>query len=81
MAENIKTKNTPFYKETIGIIKKVNIQQKLEGEVERLLNSGAIDMEEGCHRGILIGIALQNIAANYVRGEERHFDYKNIKKI
>ena len=77
----MKTKDTPFYKETMGIIKKVNIQQKLEDEVERILNSGAIDMEEGCHRGILIGIALQNIAANYVRGEERHFDYKNIKKI
>ena len=77
----MKTKDTHFYKETMGIIKKVNIQQKLEDEVERILNSGAIDMEEGCHRGILIGIALQNIAANYVRGEERHFDYKNIKKI
>ena len=77
----MKTKDTPFYKETMGIIKKVNIQQKLEDEVERILNSGAIDMEEGCHRGILIGVALQNIASNYVRGEERHFDYKNIKKI
>ena len=81
MAQNIKTKDTAFYKETMDIVRNKNIQQKFEDEVERILNSGAIDMEEGCHRGILIGIALQNIAANYVRGEERHFDYKNIKKI
>ena len=77
----MKTKDTPFYKETMAIIKKANIQQKLEDEVERILNSSAIDMDEGCHRGILIGIALQNIAANYVRGEEKSWTYKNLKKI
>ena len=74
-------KDSDFYKETIQLAKKRTIQQDFEAEVARLLNSGAIDMERGCHRGILFGIALQNIAANYVRGEDRHPDYRNIKKI
>lgn len=81
MAENVKASDTSFYKETMKFAQLTNAQQKFEDEVRRLLDSGAIDMNEGCHRGILFGIALQNVAANYVRGEDRHFDYKNLKKI
>lgn len=77
----MKNRDTQFYRETMEIVKKANIQQKFEDEVERILISGAIDMDAGCHRGILFGVALQNVAGNYVRGEEKSWIYKNLRKI
>lgn len=47
-------------------------------EVVRLLNSGAVDSEYHS-RGLLFGVAIENIADGYLRGERRSKNYKNLK--
>lgn len=47
-------------------------------EVNRLLDSGAIDPDT-VSRGLLFGTALENVADNYLRGERKTREYRNLK--
>lgn len=55
------------------------IASKFIEEVKRLLNSDAIDKEHH-NRGLLFGIALENLADDYLRGERKTKEYKNLKR-
>ncbi|KJR97963.1 MAG: hypothetical protein VR68_11690 [Peptococcaceae bacterium BRH_c4a] len=69
-----------MYKETLKISQKraEEIAQKFTEEVKHLLNSGAIDREIH-NRGLLFGVALENIADGFLRGERKTGEYKNLK--
>jgi hypothetical protein len=69
-----------YQKETVSIakVRAKQIQKQFLEEVERLLSSGAIDKEKH-NRGLLYGVALENIADNFLRGERKNKDYKNLK--
>jgi hypothetical protein len=47
-------------------------------EVNRLLNSGTVDSESH-NRALLFGVAIENIADNFLRGERKSKEYKNLK--
>jgi hypothetical protein len=55
-----------------------SLKEKFMEEVKHLLNSGAINSENHS-RGILFGVALENIADGYLRGERKGKEYKNLK--
>ena len=70
-----------FYHETFEMIKnrKEQIGDAFEKECIRLLNSGAIDRESH-NRGLLFGTALENISDNWLRGERKTKEYRNLKR-
>ena len=59
--------------------RKGEIAEQFEDEVKRLLQSGGIDPDDHS-RGMLFGVALENIADNYLRGDRQKKDYKNLKR-
>lgn len=66
--------------ETIEIaIKRADeLHTKFINEVKRLLNTGAIDSESH-NRGLLFGVALENLADGFLRGDRKLKEYKNLK--
>lgn len=54
------------------------IKKRFVNEVIRLLNSGAIDSEDH-NRGLLFGVALENLADEFLRRERKGKEYKNLK--
>ena len=69
-----------YAQETIDIANATDWQAKIIYELKRLLSSGAVD-QEFHSRGMLYGVALENVADNYVRGERKSRDYRNLKRI
>lgn len=69
-----------YYEETLEMIqeRKQELAEAFEKECIKLLNSGALD-KESHNRGMLFGVAIENIADNYLRGEKKKSDYKNLK--
>lgn len=67
--------------ETIMIAKKAAplIATKFIEEVQRLLASKGVDPDDH-HRGMLFGVALENVADAYIRDMRKTGDYKNIKR-
>ena len=65
--------------ETIQLAREASIQETFIVEVDRLLNSGAVDREKHS-RGLLFGVALENIADRYLRGERKTRAYRNLIK-
>ena len=72
--------NKTYYEETLEMIqeRKQELAEAFEAECNRLLNSGALD-KESHSRGLLFGVAVENISDNYLRGERKNKDYKNLK--
>lgn len=68
-----------FADETLRIAREFDINVRFVEEVQRLLRSGAVDREDH-HRGMLFGVAVENVADNWLRGERTKADYKNLKK-
>ena len=68
-----------FKQGTIKLTRKARVQEKFEAEVLRLLNSGAIDPNDH-NRGLLFGAAIENIADNWLRGNRKNSDYRNLKR-
>ena len=68
-----------FKQGTIELAKKVDVQGKFEAEVLRLLNSGAIDPNDH-NRGLLFGVAVENMADDWLRGNRKNSDYRNLKR-
>ena len=54
------------------------IAEKFLQEVEHLLDSGAVDSENHS-RGLLFGVAVENIADGFLRSERGSKEYKNLK--
>lgn len=69
-----------FKEETIKLAEKrgQEIAQQFIKEVKHLLNSGAVDSEYH-NRGLLFGVALENIADGFLRGERKTKEYKNLR--
>lgn len=64
---------------TIEIARSKDWESIISDEVVRLLNSGAVD-QSSHNRAMVIGVALENIADNYLRGDRKTKDYRNLKK-
>jgi len=66
--------------ETIEIAKKRSseLQRAFIVEVERLIASGGVDTESHS-RGLLFGVALENLADGFLRGEKKSKAYKNLR--
>ena len=72
---------TMTYKEATLALAKTRaeeIAQKFIQEVNHLLNSGAVDSEYHS-RGLLYGVAIENIADGFLSGERKNREYKNLK--
>jgi hypothetical protein len=54
------------------------LRDKVIAEVERLLKSGAVDPDSH-NRGLLFGVAVENVADLWLRGERKLKDYRNLK--
>jgi hypothetical protein len=69
-----------FKEETFRIAEERSkeIAEKFIEEVNHLLNSGAVDSESH-NRGLLFGVAVENIAEGFLRGERKSKEYKNLK--
>jgi hypothetical protein len=69
------------YKEetiVIAIDQAEHIKNDFIAEVERLLKYGAIDPEFHS-RGILFGVAIENIADGWISSQRKSKEYKNLK--
>jgi hypothetical protein len=55
------------------------IKDQFLAEVKRLLDSGAIDPDNHS-RGLLFGVALENLADDFIRGERISREYKNLRR-
>jgi hypothetical protein len=62
----------------IAITRGEELQTKFVEEVRRLLKSGAVDGESHS-RGLLYGVALENLADDFLRSERKNEEYKNLK--
>ena len=71
-------KKSTYSKETMSIARTIKIRQAFLEEVDRLLKSGAIDFENHS-RGLLFGVALENLSDNWLNGERKTKEYKNLK--
>jgi len=71
-----------YSEETMEIAKKraEQIQEQFLAEVGRLLRSDAIDPENHS-RGLMFGVALENIADGFLRGERWSGAYKNLIRV
>lgn len=76
-----KAEDSKFFKETMEILEDKDFDMAVREEVERILKSGTIDMNIGCARNILFGVALENLSDKYLRGERKYRFYNSIKKI
>lgn len=76
-----KAEDSKFFKETMKLLEGRDFNMAMKEEVERILKSGAIDMNIGCTRNILFGVALENLSDNYLRGERKYRFYNDTKKI
>lgn len=66
--------------ETLRLAKERSLQiaEAFVKEVQRLLDSGAVDAAHHS-RGLLFGVALENIADGFLAGERSSKEYKNLK--
>ena len=69
-----------YAQETINIANSTDWRAKIAYEVYRLVISGAVD-QEFHDRGTIYAVALENVAKNYLRGEKKSRDYRNLKRI
>ena len=72
---------TEYERETLTLAQKqsISLADKFMHEVQRLLDSGAVDRDDH-HRGLLFGVALENVADGWLRGERCSSTYKNLKR-
>ena len=68
-----------FKDETIEKAITKDVNSDFVNEVKRILNSGCVDPESH-NRGLIYGIALENLADEDLSGEKSKKEYKNIKR-
>ena len=73
-------RKTAFSRESSKIARErtATIRQQILTEFERLLYSGAVDLDNHS-RGVLLGVAVENIADRWLSGERKTATYKNLK--
>jgi len=54
------------------------LREQVIAEIKRLLQSGAVNLESH-NRGILFGVAVENIADLWLSGERKSKEYRNLK--
>ena len=71
---------TSYSAETLLIAeeRKRSIAAEVLVEVDRLLRSGGIDTDNHS-RGLVLGVAVENIADKWLRGERKSAAYRNLK--
>ena len=76
-----KPKHTAFSRETRKIARERtrDLRAKVLEEVDRLLRSGAVNPDDHS-RGLLLGVAVENIAERWLSGERKKADYRNLKR-
>ena len=57
----------------------MEVADKFAREVKRLLASGLVDPKSH-NRGMLFGVALENMADNFLRGDRNTREYRNMKR-
>jgi hypothetical protein len=62
----------------IAIKRADDLHTQFVDEVKRLLNSGAVDVDSHS-RGLLFGVALENLADGFLRVDRKSKEYKNLK--
>lgn len=67
-----------YAQETIEISRSKDWSTIIDEEVNRILKSGLVD-QSSHSRAMLIGVALENIADNYLRGDRKSKEYRNIR--
>ena len=60
--------------------KGTEVANKFAREVKRLLASGLVDSKSH-NRGMLFGVALENMADDFLRGDRNTREYKNMKRV
>ena len=55
-----------------------SLQAEVLVEVDRLLHSGALNLDNHS-RGLVIGVAVENIADRWLQGERKTKEYRNLK--
>ena len=68
-----------FAQKTLEIAREKDWEAAISDEVERLLKSGGLDPSNH-HRAMVIGVALENLADGYIRGERATKAYKNMTR-
>ena len=68
-----------FAQKTVEIAIETDWESKIVEEIKRLLSSGAVDPESH-NRAMVYGVALENIVDNYLRGDRKSRDYRNLKR-
>lgn len=68
-----------FAQKTVEIAIETDWESKIVEEIKHLLSSGAVDPESH-NREMVYGVALENIADNYLRGDRKTRAYRNLKR-
>lgn len=70
-----------FTQETLEMARKraADLESKFVEEVQRLLRSGAVDPDDH-NRAALFGVALENIADDYLRTNRQSATYRALKR-
>jgi len=73
-------KYSKFSRDTrdIARVRVSHLRQDVLAEVDRLLRCGAVDPDNH-NRGLLLGVAVENIADRWLQGEHKKADYRNLK--
>src|SRR5271157_3305330 len=77
----MKPKYSKFSRETrqLAYERTNGIRSQILDEIDRLLRSGAVDSDSH-NRGLLFGVAVENIADKWLSGERKTADYRNLKR-
>jgi predicted nucleotidyltransferase len=75
----MKKKETPYYRDVMLVTKLSDFQNKIEKEVDRILMSGCVDIEDYSQTSMVIGVAMENVADMYIR-DRGSKEYSNMKK-
>jgi len=78
----METKVKTYAEETMEIVsdRVRDLPNMVVNEVQRLLASGQINRENHS-RGLLIGVAIENVADLWLRGERFKAPYRNLKRV
>lgn len=71
---------TKYAQETIEISRSKDWASIIDDEIGRLIKSGMINQDDHS-RAMVIGVALENIADNYLRGYRKTKEYRNMLTI
>lgn len=69
-----------YAQETVEISRSKDWQFIIDSEINRILRSGLVNQSTHS-RAMVIGVALENIADHYLRGDRKSKEYRNMRKV